>query len=99
MHWIAPSEKDAANETLEKRLRAAADQLRANSGLTSQQYSLPVLGLIFPRFAEVRFNARYAALTGQPSPFLSQRERRAQMQTVSALEEIFGRDTSARIWR
>jgi type I restriction enzyme M protein len=62
MHWIAPSEKDAANDTLEKRLWAAADQLRANSGLTSQQYSLPVLGLIFLRFAEVRFDKRRAEL-------------------------------------
>lgn len=62
MHWIAPSEKDAANDTLEKRLWGAADQLRANSGLTSQQYSLPVLGLIFLRFAEVRFSARRAVL-------------------------------------
>ncbi|WHZ21501.1 MAG: Type I restriction-modification system, DNA-methyltransferase subunit M [Nitrospira sp.] len=55
MQWIAPSEKDAATDTLEKRLWAAADQLRANSGLTSAQYSTPVLGLIFLRFAEVRF--------------------------------------------
>ena len=62
MQWIAPSEKDAANDTLEKRLWAAADQLRANSGLTSQQYSQPVLGLIFLRFAEVRFTARRAVL-------------------------------------
>jgi type I restriction enzyme M protein len=58
MIWIAPSEKDHDNEALEKRLWAAADQLRANSGLTSQQYSQPVLGLIFLRFAEVRFIAR-----------------------------------------
>ncbi|MEY2428186.1 MAG: hypothetical protein QOJ40_1071 [Verrucomicrobiota bacterium] len=29
MQWIVPSEKDAANDTLEKRLRSAADQLRA----------------------------------------------------------------------
>ena len=62
MHWIAPSEKDVANDTLEKRLWAAADQLRANSGLTSQQYSQPVLGLIFLRFAEVRFDKRRAEL-------------------------------------
>ena len=41
MQWIAPSEKDAATDTLEKRLWAAADQLRANSGLTSAQYSQP----------------------------------------------------------
>ncbi len=65
MHWIAPSEKDAANDTLEKRLWAAADQLRANSGLTSQQYSLPVLGLIFLRFAEVRFDKRRVELEKQ----------------------------------
>ena len=44
------------------RLWAAADQLHANSGLTSAQYSQPVLGLIFLRFAEVRFQTRLAAL-------------------------------------
>src|SRR5580700_9735023 len=55
MLWIAPSEKDTANGTLEKRLWEAADQFRANSGLTAAQYSQPVLGLIFLRFAEVRF--------------------------------------------
>lgn len=43
MRWVAPTEKDTANETLEKRLWDAADQLRANSGLTSAQYSTPVL--------------------------------------------------------
>ena len=55
MRWVAPTEKDTANETLEKHLWAAADQLRANSGLNSAQYSTPVLGLIFLRFAEARF--------------------------------------------
>src|SRR6266511_6180474 len=62
MHWVAPSEKDAATDTLEKRLWAAADQLRANSGLTSQQYGQPVLGLIFLRCAELRFIAQRARL-------------------------------------
>jgi type I restriction enzyme M protein len=62
MRWIAPSEKDMANGTLEKRLWAAADQFRANSGLTAAQYSQPVLGLIFLRFAEVRFAAQRAKL-------------------------------------
>jgi len=62
MRWIAPPERDAAQNTLEKRLWAAADQLRANSGLTAQQYSAPVLGLIFLRFAEVRFQRRRAEL-------------------------------------
>jgi type I restriction enzyme M protein len=50
---------------LENRLWAAADQLRANSGLTSAQYSQPVLGLIFLRFAEVRFLAQRAVLEKQ----------------------------------
>lgn len=62
MHWIAPSEKDPANGTLEKRLWDAADQFRANSGLKAQEYSAPVLGLIFLRFADVRFAAVRARL-------------------------------------
>ena len=55
MLWTAPSQKDTATDALEKRLWDAADQLRANSGLNAAQYSSPVLGLIFLRFAEVRF--------------------------------------------
>src|SRR5882672_12609015 len=62
MQWIAPSERDKDAQALEGRLWAAADQLRANSGLTSAQYSQPVLGLIFLRFAEVRFLAQRAVL-------------------------------------
>jgi type I restriction enzyme M protein len=65
MQWIAPSEKDAANDALEKRLWEAADQLRANSGLNAQQYSGPVLGLIFLRFGEVRFAKQRAVLEKQ----------------------------------
>lgn len=42
-------------EDLEKRLWSAADELRANSNLTSQEYSRPVLGLIFLRYAEYRY--------------------------------------------
>ena len=62
MHWIAPSEKDTATASLEKRLWDAADQFRANSGLKAQEYSGPILGLIFLRFAEVRFAAQRAKL-------------------------------------
>src|SRR5882724_11950474 len=62
MRWVAPTEKDTANQTLEKRLWAAADQFRANSGLKAGQYSTPVLGLIFLRFAEARFAKRRAEL-------------------------------------
>ena len=62
MLWIAPSEKDTAAATLEKRLWDSADQFRANSGLKAQEYSGPILGLIFLRFAEVRFAAQRAKL-------------------------------------
>ena len=58
MNWVATPEKDIAATTLEKRLWDAADQFRANSGLKAQEYSGPILGLIFLRFAEVRFSAR-----------------------------------------
>jgi type I restriction enzyme M protein len=58
MHWIAPSEKDASTTALEKSLWDAADQFRANSGLKAQEYSGPILGLIFLRFADVRFVAQ-----------------------------------------
>jgi len=64
MLWIAPAEKDAASTSLEKRLWDAADQFRANSGLKAQEYSGPILGLIFLRFAEVRFAIQRGKLEG-----------------------------------
>jgi type I restriction enzyme M protein len=45
----------ANNNEIEKRLWSAADELRANSRLKSSEYSVPVLGLIFLRHAEVKF--------------------------------------------
>ncbi|MGB5079424.1 MAG: class I SAM-dependent DNA methyltransferase [Burkholderiales bacterium] len=62
MRWVAPTEKDEANHQLEKRLWDAADQFRANSGLKAGEYSGPVLGLIFLRFAEARFAQRRTQL-------------------------------------
>ena len=67
MLWISPAEKDLGNDALEKRLWNAADQFRANSGLTAAQYSAPVLGLIFLLFAETRFAQRRAALLPSPA--------------------------------
>lgn len=40
---------------IEKRLWDAADELRANSKLKSSEYSVPVLGLIFLRYADQKF--------------------------------------------
>ena len=42
----------ANNGDLERRLWDAADELRANSKLKASEYSVPVLGLIFLKFAE-----------------------------------------------
>ena len=55
-----------ANTTeLEKRLWAAADELRANSKLKSSEYSVPVLGLIFLRYADHKFAIAKAKLATQ----------------------------------
>lgn len=62
MRWIAPSERDSSNTQLEKRLWDAADDFRANSGLKAQEYSGPILGLIFLRFAEARFGKKNSQL-------------------------------------
>src|SRR6266436_4345485 len=50
---------------IEKRLWDAADQLRANSKLKSSEYSIPVLGLIFLRYADHKFTKAQAKLTSQ----------------------------------
>ena len=52
-------------QELERRLWDAADELRANTGLTSQEYSRPVLGLIFLRYAEYRFERARERLAGK----------------------------------
>jgi len=52
---------------LENRLWDAADDLRANSGLKASEYGTPVLGLIFLRFAEARFEAARAEIEAKAS--------------------------------
>ncbi len=41
---------------LEDRLWQSADQLRADSGLKASEYATPILGIIFLRFASIKFN-------------------------------------------
>jgi len=52
---------------LEDRLWDAADELRANSGLKASEYSAPVLGLIFLRFADARFDAAREVIEAKAS--------------------------------
>jgi len=44
------------NNQIEKRLWSAADELRANSKMRAADYSIPVLGLIFLRYADFKFS-------------------------------------------
>jgi type I restriction enzyme M protein len=48
---------------LEKRLWDVADELRANSDLKSSEYSPPVLGLIFLKYADYRFTKQEKILS------------------------------------
>lgn len=57
--------------TLKDTLWTTADQLRANSGLKSTEYAEPILGLIFLRFADVKYSkfeaeikAEFASIKG-----------------------------------
>jgi len=62
----AVTESEKLHE-LERRLWEAADQLRANSTLAASEYSIPVLGLIFLRYADVRFSQLERELEGTGS--------------------------------
>ena len=54
-------------QDIENRLWAAADELRANSSLKESEYSVPVLGLIFLKYADSRFSALEAEFEGKGS--------------------------------
>ena len=58
--------KDAIFD-IEKRLWSVADEFRANSKLKSSEYSVPVLGLIFLKYADHRFAAAQAEIEGKSS--------------------------------
>lgn len=66
---------------IETNLWSAADQLRANSNLSAQEYSVPVLGLIFLRYADYKFSKAEAALAAQ-NETLSSRRRAADPRLV-----------------
>jgi len=77
------------HNNIEKRLWGAADELRANSKLKASEYSLPVLGLIFLKYAD--FIARFT-----PTPTIASglmRDRGSPRQCAacasSSLAQIF----------
>ena len=77
-----------ANTTdLEKRLWDAADDLRANSKLKSSEYSIPVLGLIFLRYADYKFARAEKELSKQRT-----RRRAIDKDDYQAMGVLFLRD-------
>lgn len=55
------------NKKIEDRLWEAADELRANSALKVSQFSTPVLGLVFLRYADHKFAEAEKKLKGKSS--------------------------------
>lgn len=53
------------SNSIESRLWEAADELRANSKLKSSEYSVPVLGLVFLRYADHKFKVAEKELEGK----------------------------------
>lgn len=72
---IKPTDAFKDIEKLEKDLWEAADNLRANSKLTSSDYFMPVLGVIFLRHAANRFeDARLQIVADQASGKMPKRK-------------------------
>ena len=66
---------------LEHDLWAAADELRANSKLRASDYSLPVLGLIFLKYADHKFTHATERFKDEAEPLDSAQGRRCLLYT------------------
>ena len=71
MHWTEPATADDSHAALEKKLWFAANQLWSNAALKPSEYSPTVLGLIFLRYADVRF----AAVEAEMKPLAGSRRK------------------------
>lgn len=60
---------------LESRLWEAADHLRANSSLRLNEFAEPVLGLIFLKFADVKFNVAKGEIDAERAKINLKRQR------------------------
>jgi type I restriction enzyme M protein len=66
---------NTSSKDLQNRLWAAAEQMRANSGLNLNQISAPILGLIFLKFADVKFKKAKEKLEQERTSSQSTRQR------------------------
>ncbi|MEO6146914.1 MAG: type I restriction-modification system subunit M N-terminal domain-containing protein [Sulfuriferula sp.] len=62
-------------EAIEKRLWSAADNLRANSNYASNEYFLPVMGLVFLRHAYSRYLMVKRKRSNQSCPAVAVKQR------------------------
>ncbi len=70
---------------IENKLWSAADELRANSSLKSSEYSVPVLGLIFLKYADYKFKQVQQELISEtPSSSRIRNNERTQFQARGA---------------
>ena len=74
---------DANLAEIENRLWSAADELRANSRLRASEYSTPVLGLIFLRYADHKFTQVAQAIDSETAA-VSEAERIREHSTKRA---------------
>ena len=63
------------NTEIERRLWDAADELRANSRLRPSEYYLPVMGLIFLRYADHKFTVADEQIRAQRATTAGRRQR------------------------
>ncbi|MCD6207190.1 MAG: hypothetical protein J7J06_04260 [Methanosarcinales archaeon] len=68
-------------ETIEKRLWASADNLRANSNYASNEYFMPVMGLIFLRHAYSRYSTVKETIESTPFQRVAVRHARSPRRT------------------
>ena len=79
---------------LKNRLWRAADELRANSRLRSHEYSVPVLGLIFLRYADYKFGQAQAKLVGAGATAARRRRRAVGPADYHARGVLYLRDAA-----
>jgi len=77
-------------EKLEADLWEAADNLRANSKLTSSDYFMPVLGVIFLRHAANRFEAARRQIQADQVAWLQDRFPKAELEAVPGAGQARG---------
>ena len=69
---------------IERRLWSAADELRANSRLRPSEYSTPVLGLIFLRYADHKFTQTESEINREPAAGRRRRADKTEFQVRGA---------------